>query len=901
MHYDALASNLISDQEAREIALDPTQSFIVQAPAGSGKTGLLTQRFLKLLAYVKVPEVCLGITFTRKAAIEMRDRILEALKQAEQSDNLSPPTDPYALKTWRLAREAFLRNKSLGWALLENPSRLKIQTLDAFCAGLTRQMPIISQLGGATNVTEVGNPLYQIAAGNLLKALETDEPWAKSVQTLLTHLDNNLLLAERLLADLLGKRDQWLPYIGDGQFLTAQKPRAVLESALQDVIHSALFSLTEVIPPGFEKILGYANFAAEKLRSRAVQDSKIINCIEVKTWPGKTFFDLPVWQGIAELLLTQDQTWRKIVTEKQGFPAPSSTKDPADKAYFQAQKNGFCELLTELQKYPRFLEALQRLRECPPPQYDEAQWEMVKALVKLLPILTGELSLVFQERGIVDFTEISLRALKALGEEEIPTDLALGLDYKIQHILVDEFQDTSLSQFRLLQKLTLGWQPNDGRSLFLVGDPMQSIYRFRQAEVGLFIRAKRFGIHTIPLKALTLTANFRADPLLVDWVNRYFKKAFPSEDNIQEGAIAYSPSVAIRESEVAAAAEILDISLENEAQVVVELLKKTQKADPMGSLAVLVRSRTHLQTLLPALREAEIPYQGVQLELLNHRPIVQDLLTLTRALLHLGDRIAWLSLFRTPWGRISLTDIFEIANHAPDLPIWYSLQFYSTIPALSAMAKDRLAFIVPILSQALREADRLPLRSWIAQTWIALGGAGLLYDSQSIDDAEAFFSILEASETSDWLEIREVSVLEQRLEALYAKPPRQINIDSGKAQDNPRVQIMTIHKAKGLEFDTVIVPGIGRRSLSDPSRLLLWAERMSYSDENVNHLILAPIQAYGEEPDPIYRYLRRVEARRAEFETLRLWYVAATRARKRLYWLRHEMDKKDELYTSEVE
>src|SRR5690606_31866491 len=99
----------------------------------------------------------------------------------------------------------------------------------------------------------------------------------------------------------------------------------------------------------------------------------------------------------------------------------------------------------------------------------------------------AHLKVVFQQRHSVDFSEVALAALQALGNVE-PTDTQLAMDERIAHILVDEFQDTSFIQIELLEKLTEGWMPGDGRTLFLVGDPMQSIYAFRKADVGLFLK-----------------------------------------------------------------------------------------------------------------------------------------------------------------------------------------------------------------------------------------------------------------------------------------------------------------------------------------------------------------------------------------------------------------------------
>ena len=162
-----------------------------------------------------------------------------------------------------------------------------------------------------------------------------------------------------------------------------------------------------------------------------------------------------------------------------------------------------------------------------------------------MPILAAQLSLVFRQHGMVDFSEISQQALRALGEDDAPTDLALALDYRIQHLLVDEFQDTSQSQYRLLERLTTSWQVDDGRSLFLVGDPMQSIYRFRAAEVGLFLKAQQQGIGEIPLESLQLSANFRSQAGIVEWVNHTFDSIFPANADISLGAVPYYPSHAI--------------------------------------------------------------------------------------------------------------------------------------------------------------------------------------------------------------------------------------------------------------------------------------------------------------------------------------------------------------------
>lgn len=854
LNHDHKAELIIADQAVREEALDPRRSFIVQAPAGSGKTALLMQRFLVLLSLVKAPEECLAITFTRKAAFEMRDRVLMALTRAEDPN---PPEEAYAHKTWILAKKVLERSRALDWDLLLNANRLRIQTIDSLCASLTRGMPVLSRLGSTLEVVEEADVLYFSAAKALLGSLEKEHPWSLAVQCLMVHLDNNLPLAQRLLADLLPCRDQWLPYIGCT--MSHAEWRAILESGLQTAIKELWHAVMEVLPsaPLMEELRSLALFAD-------------------RDWASQQ--DLAYYLGLADWLLTEDGSWRKTVTQKQGFPAPSMAHNKIDKLRYQTQKTAMFEILTRLETYPEFKTRLFALKNAPPAVYTEEQWAVVGSLIQLLPVLSAHLNIVFQEQGQVDFTEVTMAANRALGDFDAPTDLALVLDNKIHHILVDEFQDTSISQFTLLQKLSAGWVEGDGRTLFLVGDPMQSIYRFRQACVGLFLAVKQQGIHHLKLHPLTLRVNFRSDPQIIDWLNTIFSQAFPTEDDISRGAIRFSLSVAHRVAEVASAKGLTVISEEEktlETQKIIDSIQQAQRVDPTGSIAILVRSRNHLVEILPALREEGIAYQGIDLERLGNRSIIQDLRALTEALLHLGDRVAWLSILRCPWINLSLADILVLAQAAGSQPIWGALNRYATLKGLSLSAGIVLAQCVPILKDALRNRDRVSLRTWVWDTWIALKGHEWMYDEHSVRDVDAFLDTLDKLEYQET--IKEPGVLKAALERLYAKAELIVP---------HAVQIMTIHKSKGLEFDTVILPGLGRQPKVAESPLLLWEEQASRMAEQ--YLVFAPIKAVGEKSDRIYAYLKQQKQISEHNESLRLLYVASTRARKRLYWIGHK-------------
>src|SRR5690606_26094608 len=191
-------------------------------------------------------------------------------------------------------------------------------------------------------------------------------------------------------------------------------------------------------------------------------------------------------------------------------------------------------------------DALARVRRLPDPQYSDEQWRALSDLRAVLRRAAAELRVEFAQRQTIDFVELALAAQQALGGDDAPSDLLLALDHRVQHILVDEFQDTSHGQLHLLETLTAGWMPGDGRTLFLVGDPMQSIYRFRDADMSLFLKVRRDGIGMVACEPLTLTRNFRSAPAVVDWINATFVGAFPSADDLGRGEVRFAPSNATR-------------------------------------------------------------------------------------------------------------------------------------------------------------------------------------------------------------------------------------------------------------------------------------------------------------------------------------------------------------------
>ena len=850
----------VQDQAQRLQALDHTQSFIVQAPAGSGKTELLIQRFLTLLGRVDQPEAVVAITFTRKAAAEMRHRVITALQNASRSE----PESPHEKFTWKLAQDALTRNDKLNWRLTEYPSRLRIQTIDSLCATLVWQMPWVSRMGAPPRPEEDVGHLYRQAARRTLAMLDSAETRTEvsgALSRLLSHLDNNVGTVERLLSTMLGSRDQWLRHVVGNPAPAIL--REELESSLRQVIERALERLAMAFPERFRAdTVEIALIAAENV-AREGRASALDACAELQDFPDTALDSLPRWLGLAEMFLIKQGTRRLRLTKNEGFPANDAGR--AAKARLSA-----------IELDPAVVRSLHVLRSLPPAHFGETQWDMLDALMLLLPVAVGQLRLVFQEEGRVDFTEIAIGARTALGSADAPTDLAFALDCRIEHLLIDEFQDTSQSQYDLLTRLIGDWQGGDGRTLFLVGDPMQSIYGFREAEVGLFLRARADGVGAIGLTPLTLSVNFRSSAGIVEWVNRALSDAFPAVEDMFTGAVTYEPSVPFKAHGLESAVRVhpfLVGEAEPEAERVLEIIDEAQSMRSGETIAVLVLARSHLFAIVSALRRAGKKFRAVEIDALGERPVVQDLLALTRALLHPGDRLAWLSILRAPWCGLTLADLEVLVNGGSAAAIWDLLRDPVTRGRLSPEGATRVDRLIPLLTDALARRGRLPVRRWVEGVWIALGGPACLETPTELEDAAAYLDLLEQS--LDGLDIRNEKKFAEDVARLFAPP----DVEAGED-----LQLLTIHKAKGLEFDTVILPGLGRRTRTGDPRLLMWLE---YMDGVRSRLLLAPIHEVGGDEDSLYEYLRKVDAEKRAHESTRLLYVAATRARKHLHLLGH--------------
>ena len=800
---------VLADGNVRDTAVDPGHSVILQAPAGSGKTSLLVRRYLALLGYVERPEQILAITFTRKAAGEMRQRVTRALAR-RTGDALA----------------AIDRDARLGWHLLEQPERMKIETIDAFALGLARRMPAGSRFGFDANFVEDAELVYTRAVDRLFERLYGD-PAAPLLADFLRLIDNDYAEARALLTAMLARRDQWLdPIVAVAQH--AQNPEVVaasVERAIGALNRATLSRISDTLPPEMiDDLSECVAYAADQLD---------------RPEPGPLDPDnIDGWRAAAELVTTQRGAVRRSLTVNDGFPRQA-----------RAEKARAIELIKALDAHGA-TPHLAAIREAPDNALPESEKEAITCFAVALSLLKVELDAVFQDLGAIDFPELIINARRALEREGAPTDLALALDYRISHILVDEFQDTSLGQYRLLRTLMESWYEGDGNSFFAVGDPMQSVYRFRDADVRLYQETFARGIGQVPLRALHLTSNFRSRAGLVDWCNATFAALFGTDSIDQVGHQPSTPA-ADAGGEVRTVVCLEDPGGHRQVTQVVNRILEIQRQSPEDSIAVLVRARTALAGLLPALRRAGIAWQGTDIELLADTAVVRDLHALTLALADANDRFAWLCVLRSPLVGMRLPDLTHAAQ-APDIDAMLRARGYTQD------GERRISRLAQALARHPGGGSARRRLEWL---WLRLGGVDA-YDSDThLDDAERYLDLVEEMEPD-----LAPSALWSAVGRLYAS----------SSAEGSSLEIMTIHKAKGLEFDHVIVPGLERATRRPEPALVLWRPE---GDD----LLMAT--ATSRETGSLHHWLAREESTRDQNELGRLIYVAATRAAKSLTWL----------------
>jgi len=459
----------LPDEQTRNAALDIHRSFHLEAPAGSGKTWLLTGRFLRLLAEVDHPHEIVALTFTNKAAGEMRQRIRDFLTETEKGEVPQYPYEQILLEAAAGARERQPAHR------LQAPDGLRIMTFHGFCLHLVQRAPLEASVPPGSKVMpdeEQQQLRTQVAARTIRDLLyrPSGDPLRQAVENRLLRLNNNWLAFRDELADLLEKRD----LLDDLLTLMGRHPdKEQLEEILTGRLELLLKLRLAKCLTAFESTsLGsnWSNFVGHLHEHGAEAADRLPEIL-----PPAEGSKLENWQEIATTLTTLEGKPRKRLGPAAGF-------------YKGFNHTNWAETIQELS--PESLENLQNIKRLPLLADGIANLDTLYDLVLVVGEALNRYRSICRQRRLLDYVELEQAALR-LFDQESPTDLQLFLDRKIKHLLVDEFQDTNRSQWLLLQHLCSGWQADSGRTLFVVGDPKQSIYAFRKAEVSLFLEATK--------------------------------------------------------------------------------------------------------------------------------------------------------------------------------------------------------------------------------------------------------------------------------------------------------------------------------------------------------------------------------------------------------------------------
>jgi len=912
---DSFVLSAPPDQAQRISALDPQRSILVQAPAGSGKTDLLTRRFLRLLAEVGDPRQIVAITFTRAAAGEMRHRILSELEKAASRTSSERINDEFSMEA--LADQALARSQTFGWQLLDLTSQLRISTIDSFCRELAIQQPIYSGVGNNLQINERPSDLYRRAARLTLKRLgdSRNTELSDAIRDLLLWRDNGWKELEELLVKMLSQRDRWMHKFVLSQDLDWDEIREWLEQPFANVVRASLESLTQLlndVPGACDEALELAQFACAHGSGDSHRE-----LAELAEFPYGTYDDSAALENtrsafvcLSNFLLTKDGKFRKQIDTRLGFP-----KESLD------EKLRLEDLIGQLSAISGLEAELAGIRELPPARYTDEDWQIVRASFTLLRHAAAELKAVFAEAGTVDFIEVAQMARQVLREEDrLPSDAAIAAADDIRHLLVDEFQDTSRRQHEFISALILAWPERTGRTIFVVGDPMQSIYSFRDAEAELFGRVKDSGFEVSDEEALQvdpvqLTANFRTDPRLVSSTNEAFEKVFAEDDGsgieFAKAEAARKPSASghkrlelhlefIPQIKSGNASDRESIRAREEAMVRREAARTAQIAELMSlicshlqrmedaraagekyRIAVLGRARTALAPIASALREAKIPFRAVELESLKDRPEILDATALARALINPEDRVAWLGVLRAPWCGLSLAEIHSVAGtddvSGPAAPVPQLLRDrLNLLPEASRKAAERVLNAFDSLPRLRNLLPTASTGTLVQQVWRALGGDRCV-GALARANLELFWKLLDNLPAGEQ-DLTGPS-LDSSLEDFCALPDPETSSECC-------VQLMTIHKSKGLEFEVVIIPDLHARNASGRSDLLSWFERgvaETTKSGDLTEFLVAPLQFKGADRGKAKQWVDRIRREREAQETRRILYVAATRAREELH------------------
>ncbi len=875
-------------------AADPRLSAFVTANAGSGKTSTLVNRVARLLLERVSPEAILCVTYTKAAAAEMQRRLFDRLGEWAILPD-APDGDRPGLRD-QLARlegrdagsygpEELSRARALFARALETPGGLKIQTLHAFCEKLLRRFPL--EAGVAPNFKVMDDAAAAEIAASAREAVArradagdslVSEIYASFAVTL-THDE-----LERMFAEFESRREAIADYVDSVDGL-AGLPQAVAAAVGLDRLRDPEAIEREALHPPALDLEAWRWAAAALSRAKAAGD--LDRAARMQSFAERAAGNF-----------AEPADARAIFFTKAGEPAAWCAKSAAARA-----EPGLCEWLAEEQA--RISAAFERARAARVAQ------DTVSALT-LARVYAAEYAAAKAARGALDFADLVQLTHDLLTEKADAAWVLFKLDGGVEHVLVDEAQDTAPEQWAILQALTEEFFAGDDgrvrpleRTVFVVGDEKQSIFSFQGAAPEQLGRAReRYQLMVEGagqvFEPVPLLTSWRSTPHVLNFVDAVFdteegrRALTPGQGegalvrhlagrSEHEGAIDLWPLEREEEAEERRAwDEPLD-SMSNasawlrlaeriaaEIKAIVErgeLVhdKDTRQWRPAtyGDVLILVRKRKVLfEELLRALRRAGVPVAGADRLNLSQHPVFEDCLALARFALFPQDDLTLAALLRSPFCDVGEESLFHLAHGRQAPSLWATLGRREGERPEWAAAYDLLGWAVDsartlgpfdFFGQALSRLDPKG-RSMRARILRRLG-------SEAQDALDEFLAQALAAEG------RGVHDLERFADALA-----RLNVTVKREMDEPKgeVRVMTAHGSKGLEAPIVFLPETVGAGAARGSPLLETEE---------GGFLWCGSSAADCQASAAARELRN---RRAEEEALRLLYVALTRARDRL-------------------
>ncbi len=763
------------------------KSIIVQAPAGSGKTELLTQRFIKLLAQVNSPREILAVTFTNKAAAEMKNRITNYLQ-----NKTIPINDTTKILIDLLHEEIEKR----GVTVDEIISDFNILTIDALNQQIINSIPLLTQYGYQSVIIEDAASIHS----EIIKEIIYAEKNSESIHKILFILNIEFPQLENYFLELLTNRDKWIHYIFDYES-SNEFDRYIKQEEEKCLTHlQKVFNLNDSIHS---------------------KKKELLQCIDS--------------------IYTKQKSIRKNIKEEDLFFFNENSVSNVSKDMEWPDFACF-------EKEYYFLN-ISNLHQC----------DILKTLVPILKEAYARIKLHFSQNKIIDFPEITLQALLALKNESGFTDLNNYLNIKYSHILVDEFQDTNNNQLQLFKYLTHGWGPEN--TFFCVGDPMQSIYRFRQSDVRIFLDTIKNGIGNVKLNHIILSVNNRSKSRLIHWFNSRFSKIF-TEQHIDNGSIQYqlcNPRI----EDDSGSLNFLSYSSESSSKpsdLEAELICQQILASQHESIAVIARSRNHLKPIVSYIKKnyaKQIPINAIELESLINHQCVQDILALTLAILDFSDRTHWIATIQSPLCGLTIKDLNILFANKDD-NIWKLINS-EKVKELNIESQKRIKNLIKLIKIHYSSMHMAKWSEIIRSLWIDLAGIKSLYIKEDIEYIDYYLRILQKFDSN---EIDKEILINTVTETMVS------DVNSNKKA----VSFLTIHKSKGLEFDHVIIPGIDKSTRPNIPSLINFdhidGANKSISSIKINNDEIYSLHGYHEQKNKIKEYN----------ELKRLLYVAVTRA-----------------------